>query len=98
MLTLLANGFPFLVACAVNGHERAPNVVMSDGAITAKVKSALLTEKDVKSFDISVETLNGTVQLSGFVNSQWQIDKAVDVATAVNGVKHVQNDLIHKPL
>mgnify|MGYP001558261050 CR=1 FL=1 len=44
-----------------------------------------------------VETFNGTVQMSGFVDSQWQIDKAVQVASAVDGVKHVKNDMVHKP-
>ncbi|MCY1377067.1 Osmotically-inducible protein Y [compost metagenome] len=54
-------------------------------------------EKDVNSFDIKVNTFNGTVQLTGFVDSQWQIDKAVQVAASVNGVRSVTNDLVHKP-
>ena len=70
---------------------------LDDSAITTKVKSALLAEKDVNSFDIKVKTFEGTVQLSGFVDSQWQIDKAVEIATNINGVQRVQNDLVHKP-
>ncbi|WP_084197606.1 BON domain-containing protein [Solimonas soli] len=66
---------------------------VSDSAITAKVKSALLAEKGLKSTDISVETQNGVVQLSGFVVSSAQIDQAVDVAKHVKGVKDVKNDL-----
>ncbi|MGH8444729.1 MAG: BON domain-containing protein [Solimonas sp.] len=66
---------------------------VSDSAITAKVKSALLAEKGLKSTDISVETQNGTVQLSGFVASSAQTDQAVDVAKHVKGVKDVKNDL-----
>lgn len=66
---------------------------LSDSAITAKVKSALLAEKGLKSTDISVETQNGTVQLSGFVASSAQIDQAVDVAKHVKGVKDVKDDL-----
>ncbi|MCY1383722.1 Osmotically-inducible protein Y [compost metagenome] len=54
-------------------------------------------ENDVNSFDIKVKTFNGTVQLTGFVDSQWQIDKAVQVAAAVDGVRQVKNDLVHKP-
>ncbi|NKF23655.1 BON domain-containing protein [Solimonas marina] len=66
---------------------------ISDSATTAKVKAALLAEKGLKSTDISVETENGVVQLSGFVISSAQIDQAVDVTKHVNGVKDVKNDL-----
>lgn len=66
---------------------------VSDSALTAKVKTALLAEKGLKSTDISVETENGMVQLSGFVTSSAQIDQAVDVARHVKGVKDVKNDL-----
>ena len=66
---------------------------VADSAITAKVKSALLAEKGLKSTDISVETQTGTVQLSGFVTSSAQIDQAVDVTKHVKGVKDVKNDL-----
>jgi osmotically-inducible protein OsmY len=76
---------------AANKSEAAQYV--SDSAMTAKVKSALLAEKGLKSTDINVETQNGTVQLSGFVVSSAQIDQAVDVAKHVNGVKDVKNDL-----
>ena len=94
---LLASGALVTVGCAHSGHERSGGVVIDDAAITTKVKSALLAEKDVNSFDIKVETFNGTVQLSGFVNSQWQIDKAEQVTKSVDGVQHVRNNLIHKP-
>lgn len=82
--------------CAADGNSRSTGDVVDDSAITTKVKSALLAEKDVNSFDIKVKTFDGTVQLSGFVDSQWQIDKAVQVATAVHGVRHVTNDLVRK--
>lgn len=94
---LLSSGTLVVAGCAHHGHDRTGGEVVSDASITTKVKSALLAEKDVNSFDIKVETFNGTVQLSGFVDSQWQIDKAVQVAAGVNGVKTVKNDLIHKP-
>lgn len=86
-----------LVGCAHQGHERTTGERIDDATVTTLVKSALLQEKDVKSFDIKVETFDGVVQLAGFVDSQWQIDKAVQVASAVNGVKRVRNDLVHKP-
>jgi hyperosmotically inducible periplasmic protein len=91
-------GSSFAVAgCTTTGHERSTGTVVDDATITTKVRTALLTEKDLNSFDISIKTFDGTVQLSGFVDSQWQIDKAVQVASAVNGVRKVKNDLIHKP-
>ena len=94
--TLLASGSLLAVGCAHQGHERSGGQVFDDAATTTKVRTALLAEKDVKSFDISVKTFEGTVQLSGFVDSQWQIDKAVQVAAAVEGVQHVKSDLVHK--
>lgn len=66
---------------------------VDDSAITTKVKSALLADADVKSFDIKVETRKGEVQLSGFVDNQAQIDRAVAVAKGVEGVKGVDNKM-----
>jgi len=93
---LLASSAVVVSGCAHNGHEQTGGAVLSDVGITTKVKSALLVEKEVNSFDIRVETFNGVVQLSGFVDSQWQIDKAAQVASNVEGVVRVKNDLIHK--
>jgi len=95
---MLASGAVFAAGCAHHhGHERSGGDVIDDTTITTKVKSALLAEKDVNSFDIKVKTFDGIVQLSGFVDSKWQIDKAVQVASGVKGVQKVTNDLIHKP-
>lgn len=95
---LLSCGALFVAGCAHHhGHQRSSGEVLDDSAITTKVKAALLAEKDVNSFDIQVQTFEGVVQLSGFVDSQWQIDKAVQVASAVNGVREVKNNLVHKP-
>jgi hyperosmotically inducible periplasmic protein len=65
---------------------------MDDSAITTKVKSALLADEDIKSFDIKVETNKGEVQLSGFVDNQTQVDRAAEVAKRVEGVKNVINN------
>lgn len=94
---ILSSGTLFAAGCATTGHNQTAGEVIDDTAITTKVKSALLAEKDVNSYDIQVETFNGTVQLAGFVDSQWQIDKAAQVASAVQGVQHVRNNLVHKP-
>ncbi|EEQ08372.1 Osmotically-inducible protein Y [Yersinia bercovieri ATCC 43970] len=66
---------------------------MGDSAATAKVKSALLEEKSLKSTDISVETNHGVVTLSGFVTSQAEAETAVEIAANVEGVKSVSDKL-----
>jgi len=66
---------------------------IDDSAITTKVKSALLADAEVKALDIKVETNKGEVQLSGFVETQAQIDRAVSVAKGVEGVKNVDNKM-----
>ncbi|MGY1488304.1 BON domain-containing protein [Methylobacillus pratensis] len=70
--------------------------VVDDSTITAKVKANILKEEGFKGLQVSVETYKGVVQLSGFVNSKAQIQKAGEVAKAVEGVKSVKNNLIVK--
>lgn len=69
---------------------------IDDGVITTKVKSALLADDTVKGLDIDVDTTQGTVRLSGMVDSQTQIDMAVQIAQGVEGVSNVQNELTVK--
>lgn len=66
---------------------------IDDSVITAKVKSALLADRDVKSFDLKVETRNGEVMLSGFVGNQAQVERAILIARGVPGVKDVANKM-----
>lgn len=66
---------------------------LDDGIVTSKVKSALLSDAAIKSLDISVVTRKGEVQLSGFVDSQVQIDKVVAVTRSVEGVKGLVNEM-----
>jgi hyperosmotically inducible protein len=75
-----------------DGKQTVGNKV-DDGVVTAKVKSALLSDPSVKSFDIAVVTRKGEVQLSGFVDNQAQIDRAIDVTRAVEGVQGVANEM-----
>ncbi len=63
----------------------------SDTAMTAKVKAALLRDSRINSTDISVETSKGEVVLSGLVDSQSQVDQALQVARNVEGVQKVTN-------
>jgi hyperosmotically inducible protein len=64
---------------------------IDDSVVTARVKSALLADPDIKSYGFKVDTRKGEVQLSGFVDNQAQIDHAIVVARAVQGVKNVDN-------
>ncbi len=69
---------------------------IDDSVVTASVKSALLGDADIKSFDFKVETRKGEVMLSGFVDSQAQVDRADSLAKAVAGVTSVQNKVTLK--
>jgi hyperosmotically inducible protein len=66
---------------------------VDDSIVTTRVKSALLADANIKSFDIAVVTRKGEVQLSGFVDNRGQIDRAVEVASGVEGVRKVGNEM-----
>lgn len=69
---------------------------IDDSVIVAKVRSALLSTDDIKSFDIKVTANKGVVMLSGFVDNQAQIDRGIAVAGAIEGVKSIDNKLGQK--
>jgi hyperosmotically inducible protein len=83
-------------ACGSTPKQTSPGEYVDDSVITTKVKSLLAADDFLKSFQISVETYKGTVQLSGFVDSQAAVDKASEIARSVKGVTSVKNDLIIK--
>ena len=82
-----------VVGCASGPQKEGTGEYIDDTAITTKVKAAVLNEPTLKSAEINVETFKGVVQLSGFVNSQADVNKAVTVARSVSGVKSVKNDM-----
>jgi osmotically-inducible protein OsmY len=82
-----------LVACASTSQQSGTGEYVDDSVITTKVKTELAADDFLKSFEISVETYKGIVQLSGFVDSQKAVDKAGEVASGVKGVKSVKNNL-----
>ena len=99
----LAAATTFLAAGCGNREEAAAPAAkttvgtqIDDTVVTAKVKSALLADTDVKSFDFKVETRKGAVQLSGFVDNQAQIDRAIATTRAVEGVKDIENAIALK--
>jgi osmotically-inducible protein OsmY len=83
-------------SAASGAKKESVGEYVDDTVITTKVKAAILEESSLKSAEINVETLKGTVQLSGFVRSRADINKAVEVAKGVKGVKSVKNDMILK--
>jgi osmotically-inducible protein OsmY len=96
----LATIWLWLAGCATNGEtpegtevSQTPSAYMDDSMITTKVKTAIFNEPGLDSAEISVETYQGVVQLSGFVESQSDISRAVEVAQRVEGVKSVKNDM-----
>ena len=84
------------VACVSTPQQSSTGEVVDDSFITTKIKSMLAADEFLKSFQISVETRKGIVELSGFVDSQKAKDKAGQVARSVEGVKSVVNALIVK--
>lgn len=83
-------------ACAATSTRESSGEYIDDSVITTKVKSLLAADDFLKSFQISVVTYQGTVQLSGFVNSQKAVDKAGEIVMGVKGVKSLKNSLIVK--
>jgi len=85
-----------LVACASTRTHESTGEYVDDSVITTKIKAQLAADDFLKSFQISVETRKGVVELSGFVDSQKAKDKAGQIARGVEGVKSVKNALIVK--
>ena len=83
-------------ACASSPKQESTGEYVDDSVITTKVKSLLAADDFLKSFEIGVETRKGIVQLSGFVDSQKAVNKAVEITRSVKGVKSVKNSLIVK--
>ncbi len=90
---LLVMAIAALIGCASTPRQEGTGEYLDDSVITTKVKAEIFNDASLKSSEINVETFKGVVQLSGFVNSQPDIDRAVQVTRQVNGVKSVKNDM-----
>jgi len=82
-----------VLGCASTATQEGTGEYFDDTVITTKVKTAILNEPTLKSTEINVETFKGTVQLSGFVASRADVNKATEVARGVKGVTSVKNDV-----
>ena len=98
---ILAGVLMATLGCAANSQKddtptskrESTGEYIDDAVITTKVKTAILNESTLKSYEINVETYKGVVQLSGFVSTQAEIIKAAGLASSVKGVTSVKNDL-----
>lgn len=90
-ITILSSG------CAVMRGQETTGAYVDDAAITASVKAKFVEDKTVSAMSISVETLNGTVQLSGFAKSGAEKAQAESIARGVKNVRAVRNDIVVRP-
>lgn len=98
-LTAIVTAVALLSAtgCAVTRGQQTVGAFVDDSTITTQIKSRMLKDKDVAGTSISVETLNGTVILSGFAKSSMERSTAEMIARDVNGVKAVRNEIALRP-
>ena len=83
--------------CAVGRGQETAGAYIDDAGITTAVKAKFVEDKTVSATAISVETLNGTVQLSGFAKSSAEKEQAGSLARNVKNVRAVDNDIIVRP-
>lgn len=83
--------------CAVTSGQQSAGEFVDDAMITSKVKAQFAKDSDVSAMRLNVDTMDGTVQLSGFAASEQEKQKAVRLAREVEGVKKVKDDIVVKP-
>ncbi|NQW82264.1 MAG: BON domain-containing protein [Polaromonas sp.] len=88
-----ASAFALLAGCATGSQQVTAGQYIDDTTVTTRVKTAIYQEPTLKSAEINVETFKGRVQLSGFVSTRANMERAGAVAKGVNGVTAVSNDL-----
>jgi hyperosmotically inducible protein len=81
------------LGCASTSTGESTGEYLDDSVITSRVKTAIFNEPSLKLLQINVETFKNVVQLSGFVGTGGEMDKAVELARSVNGVRSVKNDM-----
>jgi len=92
-IIVAASAFALLTGCAAGPQQETAGQYIDDTTVTARVKTAIYQEPTLKSAEINVETFKGRVQLSGYVSTRANIERAGAVAKGVNGVTAVSNDL-----
>jgi osmotically-inducible protein OsmY len=82
-----------LGGCAASPSHESTGQYIDDATVTTKVKSKLLASEGVSSSDLSVKTVGGVVQLSGFAKTEQDRSRAGEIAQSVAGVKQVDNQI-----
>ncbi len=95
--TIAAIALLTATGCAVTRGQETVGAYVDDTAITTSVKARFIDNKDVDASSIRVETLNGTVMLSGFAKNTTERSTAGDIAMKVKGVKTVKNEIAVRP-
>lgn len=90
-------GLLTLPGCAVTRGQSTVGAYVDDATITTQIKARMAENKQVSALAISVETLNGTVMLSGFAKSGAERSTAENIARGVSGVKMVKNEIAVRP-
>jgi osmotically-inducible protein OsmY len=93
----LAASLITLAGCAVTRGQETTGAYIDDAAITTSVKTRFIDNRDVDAASIKVETLNGTVLLSGFAKNGTEKSTAETIARNVSGVRSVRNEISVKP-
>ena len=93
MMLIFSASLLVMAGCAATPTKEGTGEYVDDTVITTKVKAEIFNEPSLKSMEINVETFKGTVQLSGFVSTSANIEKAVAIARSVRGVRAVKNDM-----
>ena len=83
--------------CSVARNQQTAGAYVDDAAITTAVKAKMAEDKSVAATSISVETLNGTVQLSGFAKTQAEKNQAEAIARNTKNVRDVRNSIVVRP-
>jgi osmotically-inducible protein OsmY len=83
--------------CAVTRGQETTGAYIDDATVTTRIKARFVENKEVDAASIKVETLNGTVMLSGFAKSSVERTTAENIARGVNGVKSVKNEIAVRP-
>ena len=95
--SVLAASLVALAGCAVTRGQETVGAYVDDAAITTSVKARFVDNRDVDASSIKVETLNGSVMLSGFAKNMRERDTAEVIARNVTGVRSVHNEISVRP-
>ena len=96
-MTVTALALVTVTGCAVTRGQETVGAYIDDSTITARIKARFVENPQVDASSISVETLNGTVMLSGFAKNATERTTAEGIARDVSGVKAVKNEIAVRP-